>query len=99
MSSPAQSTRRLVSFSLIGLGCVVPALLVLYYAIRYGVPPQSYGLSFSRRVHEWMPLTTLCWTAAVFVWPDSRPRWIAWVIVVIGGVLSFASLILWSVQT
>jgi hypothetical protein len=84
--------RQWISIGLCMLGFTVPVWVLFYEKLRYpsimNTPSFSHWLWLQVILYQWLPITSLLWLIAGYVYPDNRLRIFSWIIFGFGILLS-----------
>jgi hypothetical protein len=91
MNLPTGTTRQWIGIGLCLLGFCIPVFVIIYCILRYKAQPHSYLQILGVLLYQWLPATILLWLAAAYSYSSGQWKLIAWIIFVIGTILSLIS--------
>jgi hypothetical protein len=97
MKLPAFTIRQWISIGLCMLGFAMPVLFWLYVVFFFHAKAFQFPSFLDRTLYQWLPPTILLWLLAAYVYPDGRWRLIAWILFVLGALLSTFAYAVWHI--
>ncbi len=95
MNFQAHTVRLIISIGLCVLGIITPVLFLVYKVLFNGITSYQYQFVILLYMFQWLPITSLLWLIAAYVWSDKRCVLAAWIIFGVSICLSMVTYIIW----